>query len=99
VNARFRAIDPVLRVPTALTALASIIGVTVREEGMLSYLMWAFRLNVWLPAETHAALRALMPDRIVTPNPDEDDSALDIEQILHRDPSVRGRDLVCMQVL
>src|SRR5262249_40882822 len=49
VNARFAAIDPVERVPCALTNLASACDLSLLEAGALAYRCWAYRPSIRVP--------------------------------------------------
>ncbi|MGF9759598.1 glycosyltransferase [Microvirga sp. 0TCS3.31] len=63
VNSRFRNLDLIARLPSALGELASILGCSVLDAGMLAYKMWRFRVPVYLPSACLDPLKAIMPDR------------------------------------
>lgn len=99
VNARFRALDPVQRVPAALMALAEAFGISVLEAGKLAYSLWAFRMSVRAPVAAVSPLRQLMPDRIVMGHPDRDRSVVEVERLIGRPAPIEERDTVRVQVL
>lgn len=68
VNRRFRNLDLVARLPDALAELASVIGCSVLDAGMLAYKMWRFRVPVCLPSACLEPLRIIMPDRHLAPS-------------------------------
>jgi Glycosyl transferase family 2 len=82
VNACFKALDPVERVPKALADLADATGLSVLEAGVLAYTLWSFRLSVRLPEAALRPLDALMPDRIVLRREASDCPVVDLERIV-----------------
>lgn len=49
----------------AVTDIATILGVSVLQAGVVCYLLWYYRVKVLLPEPVLAPLRALLPDRNV----------------------------------
>ena len=90
VNARFQAIRPVERVPSALADLAEATELSVLEAGVLAYSLWRFRLSVVLPEAALGPLDALMPDRLVLRREESDCPVVDLERIVGRRPTWSG---------
>jgi glycosyltransferase involved in cell wall biosynthesis len=84
VNTRFAAIDPIDRVPRALHDLAIACGLSMLEAGTLAYRCWAYRPTVRLPSDAVAALKALMPDRVLLPEVDNGQASVSLERIVGR---------------
>jgi glycosyltransferase involved in cell wall biosynthesis len=68
VNRQFRNLDLVARLPDALAELASVMGCSVLDAGMLAYKMWRFRVPVLLPVACIEPLRIILPDRHLMPS-------------------------------
>jgi hypothetical protein len=68
VNRQFRNLDLVTRLPAALTELASVLGCSVLDAGILAYKMWRFRAPVYLRSACLEPLRIIMPDRHLVPS-------------------------------
>jgi glycosyltransferase involved in cell wall biosynthesis len=76
VNLRFRNLNLVERLPNALMELASVVGCSVLEAGVLAYKMWRFHVPVRLPSTALGPLHIIMPDRSLITS-DQDKAALD----------------------
>jgi hypothetical protein len=90
VNARFQAIKPVERVPSALAELAAATGLSLLEAGVLAYNLWRFRLSVVLPEAALGPLDALIPDRLLLRREESDCRVVDLERIVGRHPTWSG---------
>jgi glycosyltransferase involved in cell wall biosynthesis len=90
VNARFQAIKPVERVPSALADLAEATELSVLKAGVLAYNLWRFRLSVVLPKAALGPLDALIPDRLVLRREESDCPVVDLERIVGQHPTWSG---------
>lgn len=56
------------KLPSALTKLSQILGITLIQAGKLAYMLWRYDLFVRLPGETITILRNIIPDRLFIAN-------------------------------
>lgn len=81
VKLYFKNLDLVGRLPHALTELASVMGCSVLDAGVLAYKMWRFRVPVRLPPSAIGPLQIIMPDRSFITS-ERNKSALDPSALL-----------------
>lgn len=98
ICAKFGALDPVARVPSALTALAEATSLSLLEAGKLAYLMWTYRLAARVPRDAFAPLQRLMPDRLVTYRSATADRVVEIERLVERNIDPPSREMACVLV-
>ena len=82
VCANFAAINAADRLPEALGQLAHVLNVSLIQAGIVAYRLWRYRLMVQIPSDAVAAVRVLMPDRLVKVINQPTCSPISVDQIL-----------------
>lgn len=84
VNRMFHALSPVDRIPRALQSLATVLGVSLIEAGVVAYRIWRYRLELAVPCAAVEPLEVLMPDRIVKTRAETMSPQASLDRILGR---------------
>jgi glycosyltransferase involved in cell wall biosynthesis len=66
ISAAFLALNAPERIPPTLPQLATALGLTLTEAGLVAYRAWRYRMSLAVPESAIEPLRRLLPDRMVS---------------------------------